>query len=306
MYSPLTLDALRVLDAIDRKGSFAAAADALFRVPSAISYTVTKLEEELGVALFDRSRRKAELTPVGRLVLEQGRHILTAVEELTRMAKAAADGWEAELRIAVDSVLAVEPIYDLLAEFQRAGHRTEIRLLDEVLGGSWDALSAKRCDLVIGAVGEPPSSGFACHVLGEVDFVFAAAAAHPLSALPPPVPVQAVQAYPTVVVADSSRYLPSRSVGLLDGRSRLVVPSMDRKIEAQRQGLGVGYLPAYRIRHELADGSLKILALDSPPLRQRICTAWHPANDGKALQWFVERLKRYLFDNEKGLVVAAE
>lgn len=76
MYSPITLDALRVMDAIDRRKSFAAAAEELYRVPSAISYTVNKLEEELQVELFDRSKRKAELTSVGRLILEQGRHIL--------------------------------------------------------------------------------------------------------------------------------------------------------------------------------------------------------------------------------------
>ncbi|WP_140411965.1 LysR family transcriptional regulator, partial [Escherichia coli] len=51
----LTLEALRVMDAIDRRGSFAAAADELGRVPSALSYTMQKLEEELDVVLFDRS-----------------------------------------------------------------------------------------------------------------------------------------------------------------------------------------------------------------------------------------------------------
>ena len=50
----ITLDALRVLDTIDRKGSFGAAADALFRVPSALSYTVNKLESDLGINIFDR------------------------------------------------------------------------------------------------------------------------------------------------------------------------------------------------------------------------------------------------------------
>ena len=47
----LTLDALRVLDAIDRKGSFAAAADDLHRVPSAVTYSVRQVEEGLGIAL---------------------------------------------------------------------------------------------------------------------------------------------------------------------------------------------------------------------------------------------------------------
>ena len=55
----LSLDGLLVLDAIARKGSFAAAAEELHRVPSAITYTVQKLEQDLGVTLFDRSGHRA-------------------------------------------------------------------------------------------------------------------------------------------------------------------------------------------------------------------------------------------------------
>ena len=54
MKHTVTLEALEILDAIDRKGSFAAAANALYRVPSAITYNVQKLEEDLGVVLFKR------------------------------------------------------------------------------------------------------------------------------------------------------------------------------------------------------------------------------------------------------------
>src|SRR5690554_6650731 len=168
MISPITLDALRTLDAIARRQSFAAAADELFRVPSAVSYTISKMEEDLGVALFDRTRRKAELTATGRLVLEQGRQILMATEELTALARQAADGWEVELRICIDSVLRCDAVYALIEEFQRIQPKTEIRLSEEVLGGSWDALNDSRCDLVIGAEGAPPAQGFALHSLGQV------------------------------------------------------------------------------------------------------------------------------------------
>ncbi|SUB31659.1 LysR family transcriptional regulator [Yersinia pseudotuberculosis] len=71
----LTLEALRVMDAIDRRGSFAAAADELGRVPSALSYTMQKLEEELDVVLFDRSGHRTKFTNVGRMLLERGRVI---------------------------------------------------------------------------------------------------------------------------------------------------------------------------------------------------------------------------------------
>ena len=53
------------MDAIDRRGSFAAAADELGRVPSALSYTMQKLEEELDVVLFDRSGHRTKFTNVG-------------------------------------------------------------------------------------------------------------------------------------------------------------------------------------------------------------------------------------------------
>lgn len=64
MTSPITLDA------IQRKKNFAAA-DELLREPLAISYTVNKLD----ITLFDRSKCKAELTAVGKMLVEQGRLI---------------------------------------------------------------------------------------------------------------------------------------------------------------------------------------------------------------------------------------
>lgn len=301
MYSPLTLDALRVLDAIARKKSFAAAAEELFRVPSALSYTISKLEEELGIKLFDRSKQRATLTPAGLLILEQGRQILRATEELTLQAKAAADGWEVELKIALDSVLDFTGVYELVQAFQQEAQRTEIHLSEEVLGGTWDALDSGRCDLIIGAAGEPPSSGFSCHALGQVEFVFAVSSDHPLNALPQPLRASDLRDVTMVVVADSSRHLPARSSGLLDGSTRIIVPTIEQKIIAQRQGLGAGYLPLHRIRQELVEGRLRILPLQEQRLHQPISIAWRNSSKGKALKWFVNRLQKMRFDSHLGL-----
>ncbi|MEQ9464059.1 MAG: LysR family transcriptional regulator [Haliea sp.] len=304
MIPALTLDALRVLDAIDRRHSFAAAAEELFRVPSAVSYTVNKLEQDLGVALFDRSRRRAELTPVGRLVLEHGRRILLAADELGALARQAAEGWETMLRIGIDSVLSPGVVFAVVEEFQRVQPRTEIRLVEEVLGGTWDALNDGRCDLVIGAAGAPPGPGFGLHPLGQVVFEFAVARDHPLALLPQPVPERAVADYPTVVVADSSRHLPGRSSGLLDGRSRLVVASIEQKIEAQCRGLGVGYLPRHRILRQLNEGCLRLLTLETPRAATDIAVAWRRRAMGKGLKWLVARLRTARFDPDDGLLLA--
>ena len=88
----LTLEAIRVLDAIDRRGSFAAAADELGKVPSALSYTVQKLEDELDAMLFDRSGHRTKFTPAGRMLLERGRVLLEAAEHLVGETRALARG----------------------------------------------------------------------------------------------------------------------------------------------------------------------------------------------------------------------
>lgn len=90
----LTLESIRVLDAIDRRGSFAAAADELGKVPSALSYTVQKLEDELDAMLFDRSGHRTKFTPAGRMLLERGRVLLEAAEHLVGETRALARGWE--------------------------------------------------------------------------------------------------------------------------------------------------------------------------------------------------------------------
>ncbi|AAZ24501.1 MULTISPECIES: LysR substrate-binding domain-containing protein [Colwellia] len=293
MTSPITLDALKVLDAIERKKSFAAAADELFRVPSAISYTVNKLEDDLGIALFDRSKRKAELTSVGIMLVEQGRLILKATDELTHMAKQSAEGWELELRICIDSILLFQPIYTLIAQFQQEYPWINIRVTEEVFGGTWDALVAGRSDLIIGATGEPYNSDFSLYKLGNVDFVFVVAKDHALIKEQQPLSNEIIKKYPSVVVADSSRNLPGRSAGLLDGQSRITVSSIEKKIEAQLLGLGVGFLPIHRIKSQLESGQLVILALETTENRNsELCMAWRNDNQGKALAWFVSNIQQ--------------
>ncbi|MEZ9890385.1 LysR substrate-binding domain-containing protein [Vibrio breoganii] len=292
MNSPITLDALRVLDAIERRKSFAAAADELFRVPSAISYTVNKLEEDLDLTIFDRSKRKADLTPVGNLIVEQGRLILEATNELTYMAKQSASGWELEMRIAIDSILCFKPIYTLIEQFQVDNPWIDIKITEEIFGGTWDALTAGRSDLIIGVTGDLRNNNFKSHAIGELEFVFAVAKEHPLCHLPSPLSAKTIKQYPSIVVADTSRQLDTRSAGLLDGQPRITVADISQKIDLQLLGLGVGYLPVHRIQNHLDSGELVELKVAKPEIREvNICSAWRKDNKGKALAWFVDKLQ---------------
>src|SRR3954470_4286564 len=259
----LSLDMLQVVDAIDRKGSFAAAAEELHRVPSAITYSVRQLEEGLGIPLFDRSGHRAVLTPAGRELLGEGRRLLRAAADLECRVQQVAKGWEAELRIAVDTVIGMDRLYGMVAEFYGENSGTRLRLAQEVLGGTWDALESGRADLAIGASGDVPAGrSFSMQTLGRIDMVFVAAPFHPLAKMREPIPAAEIQAHRAVSVADTSRLLAPRTVGLLSGQDVLTVPTMEAKVSALVAGLGVGHVPRWMAERERHPGRLKILATD--------------------------------------------
>jgi DNA-binding transcriptional LysR family regulator len=287
----LSLESLEVLDAIARKGSFAAAAESLFRVPSAITYTVRKLEEDLNVKLFNRSGHRAELTLAGAELLKEGRNLLNAASELESRVKRVAKGVETELTIAVSDLFDIASIYPILEKFYAQHFGTRIKLLQEVYGGSWDALISGRADISLGAPGDaPPNAGFMTKPIGALMFSYAVAPHHPLANLPDPLQNQDIIQYRSVSAADSSRNLPPRTSGILTGQDVLSVPNMHLKLQAQIAGLGAGYIP-----HKLAElyeskGLLVIKQVAEPKHEITIFLAWR-SDGGKAQQWLIKQFQ---------------
>ncbi len=292
MRPSLSLDALLVLDAIARRGSFAAAAETLHRAPSSVTYAVRKLEQGLGVALFDRQGHRARLTPAGEALLREGRDLLGLADSVARNVQRVAGGWESELRIAISDLIPWEPVLELSEAFVAAAPETRLRLSREVLGGAWDALVSGRADLVIGAPGEgPPGGGYALAALGEVEFLFVVAPHHPLADAPEPLAPEQIRPHRAIAAADSSRALPPRTVGLLPGQPVLTVPDLETKRLAHLRGLGVGFLPRHLVAADLEAGRLLAKRTeDAANSRALLHYAWRTRHAGKALDWLRRRL----------------
>lgn len=288
----LSLEALEVIDAIDRKGSFAAAAESLYKVPSALTYTIRRLEEDLGLSLFDRSGHRATLTEAGAELLKEGRYLLDAAHALERRVRRVATGIETDISIAVSDLFNFEPMLNVLADFYQQGLGTRVKLLREVYGGSWDALQSGRADISIGAPGDPPpGAGFATQLLGQLEFAFAVAPHHPLAALPEPLSASDIVQYRVVAAADSSRNLPPRTSGILTGQDVLTVPDMQTKLQAQISGLAIGYLPQGMAQAAAAQGRLLIKQVSEPKPLAPVFIAWRqqrPSEMGKAMQWLLK------------------
>lgn len=291
MHSEITIDALKVLDAIDRKGSFAGAANELFRVPSAISYTVQKLEEDLNVSIFDRSGHRATLTPAGRYLLEEGRSLLEAARNLAHTTRQVAQGWETRLKIAVNSLVPLQALFPAIKAFYELGVPVDVQLIEEVFAGTWDALQSRRADLVVGADQfSKPAGNFTTKKLGNMPFVYAVAPEHPLTQVPQPLTEEDIQQYPAAVAADTSRRLPVGTAGIFSRQRTLTVSNLDQKIAVQEAGLGVGWLPVARVRTQLDDGRLIPLEVKDTRQNVELFLARHSEDRGKALMWFWECL----------------
>ena len=293
---PLSLDALAVLDTIARRGSFAAAAAELGKVPSALTYTVRRLEDELDVLIFDRRGKRAHLTAAGEELLEQGRLLMRAADDLVCRVKELASGWEVELRIALDGVVAFERMRPLLEDFYRLNAPTRLRFSYEVLDGGWDALLSGRADLAIGVSSETPAAAFASGLytvrpLGDVRFVYCVAPHHPLAALPEPLEPEVLVRHRAIAVANSARHLPLRSAGLVSGQATLTVATLEQKVAMQVAGLGAGYLPEAFARPHLASGRLVERQTTRRSEAEVVQYAWRRAARGKAQAWWLSRLE---------------
>ncbi|ANN80420.1 LysR family transcriptional regulator [Bordetella flabilis] len=287
----ITPDLLLLVDAIARHGSFAKAAREMGKVPSAVTYAIRGLEDKLDVLLFDRGGHRAVLTPAGQALLADGRLLLQSMEDLTRRVRRIATGWEPELRIAVSGVLPWPPLYDLIEDFQHVGGATKLRFSSEVLSGTWDAMTSGRADLLIGgdAAFAPPGR-FASRPLGEVTLVFCVAPHHPLAKVEDPLAPSDIGAHCAVVVADTSRALPPLTRNLLDMQQRVVMPTMQAKIDAQVRGVGCGYIPRVLAQPYLDQGLLMEKATRDGQMREQLVYAWRAPAQGEALKWWLKKL----------------
>lgn len=288
---PISIEALLVLDAIEYRGSYAAAAEQLNKVPSALSYIVQKLEEQLNVTLFVRQGRRAVLTPAGKHLLVEGRKVLHAINSLSEQTQTIANGWESKIRIACDSIIDIKPVFNGIQSFLVEHENIEVDVKEEVMNGTWEALIHDRVDLVIGAPAPIPSQkGIRAIKTGQLESVLVVGKAHKLSKLKSPIQTSDLSKYRSVIVHDSSQHEIPWSVNLIAGSQQFFVSSVTQKIEAIIVGIGIGHLPKCLVQTHIEAGQLVVIELAEKPAPQELFMAWKIANKGKGLHKLINIL----------------
>lgn len=292
----LSEHSLQLIDTVAQVGSFTAAANKLHKVPSAVSYAVKQIEDQLGVILFERHHRSVSLTPAGIHFVKEARAILSQMEITKRDTQRIANGWQPALSIALDNIVRADRISVLIADFYRHFTDVELMIRIEVFNGVWEALATGRCDIAIGATTAIPVGGvYQYKDMGEIEWAFLVSKNHPLADIDRPLTDDELRPYPSVCLEDTSREIPKRMTWLLDNQRRLVVPDWIRAINCFIEGLGIGYMPTHLASPFIRTGALVEKQLELPRANSPCCLAWNHDKMSPALAWVLE----YLGDTDK-------
>lgn len=261
----VSLDQWRSLQTVIDCGGFAQAAEQLHRSQSSVSYAVKRLQDLLGIRLLHIDGRKAVLTEVGEVLLQRSRQLLADASALEQQALYLQQGWEAEVRLAVEAAYPTQQLTQALKEFEPMSRDTRIRLQEVVLSGAEELLLQGQADLVISPF---VPRGFIGEELLRVEFIAVAAAEHPLLQLGRKLSLNDLNRETHVVVSDSGRR--GMDSGWLNDACRWAVSSADSAHKLISSGLGYGWLPRAAIESELASHQLLPLPLSEGQTRSEM------------------------------------
>src|SRR5262245_30778803 len=120
----MTYDQLVAFLAVADEGGFVAASATLHKSQPAVSKLVRNLEDELGVALFDRSQYRATLSDAGRLLRERAAAVVEHTEALRTFGRQLGGRIEPVVRLAIEAVTPVDPILVILRGVQERFRRS--------------------------------------------------------------------------------------------------------------------------------------------------------------------------------------
>ena len=255
----LSLDQLQVFVSVAESGSFSAAARRMNRAQSAVTYAVQKLEQQLGLPLFDRSGYRPVLTEAGSALVPRALHIVNEVGAFSDQARGIAQGLEAELVLVVDAMFPMARIVAALRDFGREYPTVPTRIFVASMGSTLDLVSDGFCILGIGLVFAAESStDLVVQPIETVEMVAVAAASHPLAQIGRPIGKEELERHVQLVLTDPSGRTAKRDHGVLSRRTWRLA-DLGAKHAMLLGGLGWGGMPRHMVEADIASGRLVLI-----------------------------------------------
>jgi DNA-binding transcriptional LysR family regulator len=240
------------------EGSFQAAADKLLKSQSSISYAMQKMQQGLGVKVFEHKGRKAVLTDAGQLMLQRAKDLIHAANAAEKVATDFSEGWEPQIGLVLNDMFPKHILHAALKEFGEQCPQTRLEIYVEVLSGVDDKLRHGEAQIAIhhmipsGMVGEP---------IIDLEFVRVAHPDHPLHHIGRAIYHSDMKLHRQIVIRDSGNYR-RENRGYLGSDQRWTVPNMLEALGLLKLGFGSGVLARSIAQPAIDAGELKELDID--------------------------------------------
>ncbi|KTC92165.1 LysR family transcriptional regulator [Legionella cincinnatiensis] len=247
----ITLEQCRVLQAVVDEGSFARAALTLHKSQSNISYSLAKLQDMLGVQLFQLEGRKAVLTEHGAQILKLSRQMTRAAKNLENAALHLKSNYEKSLRLAVDEIFPTQVLMTILKQFSVQNTSTKLFINHGLLSGPSEQLINGEADFAI--ISKIPE-GYIGSKLMDIHFIPYAHQNSPLHHKCITLDDLYDERY---IIAQDSGLNKKRDEGWLGSEYSWKVSTLELKIQCVVHGIGFAWLP----QHIVEERSLPIYPL---------------------------------------------
>lgn len=255
----ITLEQARTLDAFAREGTLQAAAKRLHKGHPTVLYALKQLEQQTGLALFDRTGYRTKLTSAGDAVLRHCRVMLEAERALEATCAVLQSGWEPVLRVVFDAIVPLTPVLEVVKRVREEKAPTKVMLSVDSLAGVEARFNEEQAQVMVSVLPGTRAEGLTVHKLPRLEARLVAHRSHPLAKLTR-VTREELEQHVLLTVRGSDPRL-QLATAELDTQSTVHLPDFHSKKSAIAAGIGFGWLPQWLIERELEKGELRPLKL---------------------------------------------
>ena len=173
----MTLNELRYVVAVSQNLNFRRAAERVFISQPALSLAIQKLEEELGVAIFERSKTEVTVTPIGKLIVAQAQRALEEAARVKEISNQGKDQLRGPIRLGAIYTVGPYLLPELIPVLKRKAPEMPLEVEEGITTNLGNLLGNGRLDAIVIAL--PFSApGIVTHSLYDEDFNVVVASDH--------------------------------------------------------------------------------------------------------------------------------
>ena len=288
------LSQYKIFYEVAKAGNISRAAKELYISQPAISKSISKLEDSLGLSLFTRSSRGVQLTCEGEVLFEHVREAFEALDRGEQELKRIQEFDIGHLRIGVSNTLCKYILLPYIKTYVYQYPNMRVTIESQATAQTLARLEQQKIDL--GLVAEPSLKKELSFIpVMDIQDIFVATPAYLENLYLREGRDTSLFETGNIMLLDTSnmtrRYVDEyMAQNNIYPRQILEVTTMDLLIEFAKIGLGIGCVIKELVQKELESGVLTEIPLDIPIHRRTIGFAYHPANQALALKTFLEFL----------------